>query len=164
MSKAEGESEKQQRSPPPLTGGYTQINVLFPSTSVELPSAEKFKEFPEEAQKAILAAFRIEQQHRNQWLSTQQRNDHELNMLRQMHAFWIRLFGLVAIIVLVVASLGFGAWLIQMKETAWGVALILGSVATLIGTAIYGQRARSMPGQAPRTATEPVDTGQLPQK
>lgn len=71
MSHAEGEPEK-RRDPPPIAGGYTQINVLFPSTSVELPSAEKFKEFPEEAQKTIIAAFRIEQQHRHQWLSAQQ--------------------------------------------------------------------------------------------
>jgi hypothetical protein len=71
-------------------------------------------------------------------------------MLRQRHAFWTRVLGICAIIVIVAAALGFGAWLIQMRETAWGVALILGSVATLVGTAIYGHKARSMPSREPQ--------------
>jgi hypothetical protein len=33
-----------------MQGAYTQINVLFPSPTVELPPAEKFNSFSEEAQ------------------------------------------------------------------------------------------------------------------
>jgi len=33
-----------------MQGAYTQINVLFPSPTVELPPAEKFNSFNEEGQ------------------------------------------------------------------------------------------------------------------
>jgi hypothetical protein len=69
---------------------YTQINFLFKSSAIELPSGDKLKEFPEPAQKAILGAFQAEQDHRREWIKTQQGNDHELNLLRQRHAFILR--------------------------------------------------------------------------
>ena len=134
------------------SGAYTQINFLFPPSAVDLPSADKFKEFPPEAQQAILAAFRIEQTHRHQWVTNQQGNDHALNMLRQKHAFLIRVFGLGAALAIVVASLGFAAWLIQMGQTIFGVAVLLASVGALIGTAIYGHKARSVPQPEAPTA------------
>jgi TRAP-type C4-dicarboxylate transport system substrate-binding protein len=59
---------------------YTQVNILFPSEQVELPSADKFKAFPAEAQKAILTAFEREQIERHLWLKNQQANEHTLNM------------------------------------------------------------------------------------
>jgi uncharacterized membrane protein len=163
VSKAEGDPER-QRKDLPYRDAYTQINVLFGSPSVELPSAEKFKEFPEEAQKSILAAFRIEQQHRHQWLSAQQTNDHALNMLRQRHAFWSRVLGLIAGVVLVLASFACGVWLIQMGQPLWGVACFIGSVAGLIGTAVYGHIARGSPSHEPRTSMQPPDSPQLTQK
>lgn len=87
MSDTHGDPDRIRRDIPP--GPYTQINVLFPASSIELPSAEKFKEFPPEAQQAILAAFRIEQSYRHQWMSNQQANDHALNVLRQRHVFLV---------------------------------------------------------------------------
>jgi uncharacterized membrane protein len=128
-----------------LSGAYTQINFLFPPSAVDLPSADKFKEFPPEAQQAILAAFKVEQTHRHEWVTNQQANDHALNILRQKHAFQIRVLGLGAALVIVLASLGFSAWLIQMGQTIWGVAVLIASVGGLIGTAIYGHKARNVP-------------------
>jgi uncharacterized membrane protein len=137
------------------SGAYTQINFLFPPSAVDLPSADKFKDFPPEAQQAILAAFRIEQTHRHQWVTNQQAHDHELNMLRQKHAFIIRVLGLIAALAIVLVSLGFGAWLIQMGQTIWGVAILLASIAGLIGTAIYGHKARNVP-QSESTGAKPT--------
>ena len=125
MNTGEG-SERPKREA--LSGAYTQINFLFPPSAVDLPSADKFKEFPPEAQQAILAAFRVEQTHRHQWVTNQQANDHALNILRQKHAFQIRVLGLGAALVIVLASLGFSAWLIQMGQTIWGVAVLIASV------------------------------------
>jgi uncharacterized membrane protein len=122
VSGEQGDPQRPKKEIP--QGRYTQINFLFQGSSIELPSAEKFKEFPTEAQQAILAAFRIEQTHRHQWLTNQQGNDHELNILRQKHAFWFRVIGIIAGVVLVVAALGFSAWLIHLGQTAWGVAFL----------------------------------------
>jgi hypothetical protein len=44
---------------------------------------------------------------------------------------------------LVVAALAFSAWLIHMGQTIWGVAFLIASIGGLIGTAIYGHKARS---------------------
>ena len=65
-------------------GNYTQVNIMFPSNEVELPSADKFNAFPPDAQKAILVAFRGEQQERHAWLRQQQANDHEMNRRSQI--------------------------------------------------------------------------------
>jgi uncharacterized membrane protein len=128
-------------------GAYTQINVLFPSPTVELPSAEKFNAFSEEAQKTILAAFRVEQQHRHNWMTTQQKQNHELNLLRQRHAFITRIVGMIIMLALTITIMGFGVWLVSAGATGWGASLIIASAAGLIGTAIYGHKARS--SQAP---------------
>ncbi len=65
---------------PPTAPNYTQVNILFRATEVELPNADKFNAFPPDAQKALLMAFRTEQLQRHNWLQTQQNNDHALNM------------------------------------------------------------------------------------
>jgi uncharacterized membrane protein len=154
VSGAHGDPERARREIP--QGPYTQINILFPASSIELPSADKFKEFPPEAQQAILAAFRIEQTHRHQWLGQQQANDHALNILRQKHAFWTRMVGIIAGVFLVATALGFSVWLIQMGQAIWGVAILIASVAGLIGTAIYGHKARFVPTQEPGSDQPPT--------
>lgn len=141
-------------SPTGTPSHYTQINFLFKSGAIELPSGEKFKEFPEPAQKAILDAFQSEQDHRREWIKTQQHNDHELNLLRQRHAFRLRGAGMFAGFVLVLAALGSGVWLIHTGATPEGVGVILAGVATLVGTAIYGHRARKTPHHSPREPNE----------
>lgn len=159
---AEGDPERPRMEIPPAA--YTQINVLFPQSSVELPSAEKFKAFPPEAQQTILATFRIEQQHRHQWMTNQQANNHALNMLRQKHAFLFRALGLIAGVVLVLSAFACGLWLVQLGQAILGVACFIVSVATLIGTAIYGHRARSMPSQEPQEDTQATKAPQIAQK
>jgi hypothetical protein len=100
------ESESQKRVPPPQLGGmavppqYTQVNILFPATQVELPPAEKFNAFPPEAQKAIIDAFKTEQLQRHTWLRNQQHNDHQLNTLSQKNYFTWRMGGLICATVL----------------------------------------------------------------
>ncbi len=78
--------------------------------------------------------------------------------------FWFRLLGLVAGLLLVITAFGFSAWLIQMGQTSWGVALLVASVAGLIGTAVYGQKARSTPIQGPVEAPQTTTAPQLAQK
>jgi hypothetical protein len=97
-------------------------------------------------------------------MTNQQANNHALNMLRQKHAFWIRVLGLIAIVILVLASFGCGVWLIEIGQTMWGVALFIGSVAGLIGTAIYGHNARSAPSQESEEAEQASKAPQLAQK
>lgn len=145
------ESEDSPTGNPPH---YTQINFLFKSNAIELPSGAQFKEFPEPAQKAILDAFQSEQEHRREWIKTQQRNDHELNLLRQRHVFALRGAGMLAGFVLVLASLGSGVWLIHTGATPEGVGVILAGVATLIGTAIYGHKARNSRSHHPKEPAE----------
>ena len=79
-------------SPVPPT--YTQVNILFPATHVELPPAELFNQFPPDAQKAILEAFKTEQIQRHHWLRTHQQNDHDLNKGAQEKFFRWRMAGL----------------------------------------------------------------------
>jgi uncharacterized membrane protein len=162
VSKSEGESGRPKKESPATA--YTQINFLFPQSSVELPSADKFKEFPPEAQKVILETFKLEQHHRHQWITTQQTNNHAINMLRQKHAFWNQISNRVAGVVLVLAAFVCGLLLIQMGQTIWGVGCFIVSVAILIGTAVYGHKARSAPIQESQPDAQPVETEKLPQK
>ena len=120
---------------------YTQVNILFPSSQVELPAADKFKAFPEEAQKAILAAFALEQKDRHEWLKEQQKIDFELNSKAQSFNFYWRLAGMITGTIIVIATLYFGVSLIKAGASSTGVAMIIATIATLIGTAIYGHRA-----------------------
>ena len=138
-------------------GVYTQINFLFKPGSIELPSGEKFKEFPEPAQKAILEAFQAEQQHRREWIRTQQHHDHELNLLRQRHTFQFRMASLADGFFLVIASLAGGVWLIHSGTTPYGVGVILVGAAGLIGTGI---RARGVQG-GPVSKEEPSEPRKL---
>jgi hypothetical protein len=117
---------------------YTQVNILFPTTQVELPPAEKFKEFPPEAQKAILDAFRTEQIQRHSWLRTQQHNDHELNTQTAGNYFKWRMTGLICATLLALAVFAIGAILVLFGAPAIGVATIVTAVAGLVGTAVYG--------------------------
>jgi hypothetical protein len=87
---------------------YTQVNILFPATNVELPPAETFNAFPPEAQQALLEAFRFEQKQRHAWLRQQQINDHELNKGTQGNYFWLRTGGLISATLLTLAILAAG--------------------------------------------------------
>ena len=140
-------------APPPkkLEGNYTQINVLFPSSQVELPDAEKFKAFPPEAQRAILDAFKLEQMERHAWLKNQQANEHCLNMQSGRHNFRWRVVGTVCGMVVLLAALGFGSWLIKNGASGAGVFLLIVAVGTMIGSAIYGQsqKAPNAPQEKP---------------
>jgi hypothetical protein len=142
-------------SPPPIPppkkmeGNYTQINVLFPSSQVELPSAEKFKAFPQEAQKAILEAFKIEQSERHPWLRNQQGNEHALNMQSGRHYFRWRIVGTISGSIILVAALGFGSWLVKNGASGAGVFLMLAAIGTMIGSAIYGHKSSNVPPVKP---------------
>lgn len=117
---------------------YTQVNILFPATQVELPPAEKFNAFPTEAQKAIIDAFKTEQLQRHTWLRNQQHNDHQLNTLSQNNYFTWRMGGLICATVLALAVLIIGAILVLFGAPAIGVATLVTAIGGLVGTAIYG--------------------------
>jgi hypothetical protein len=128
-----------------MEGNYTQINVLFPSSQVELPSAEKYKAFPPEAQAAILEAFKIEQSERHAWLRSQQSNEHALNMQSGRHYYQWRTFGTGCGAIIVIAALGFGSWLVKNGASGVGVFLMLVAIGGMVGSAIYGHNANNAP-------------------
>jgi hypothetical protein len=143
-SKRQPEKQRTAAVPPP---SYTQVNILFPATDVELPPADRFNEFPPEAQKALLEAFKTEQLQRHRWLHTQQHHDHELNKQAQANYFrWrmagLRWGGIVAMTVLLI-----GAWMVYIGAPVIGVSMLIGAVAGLVGTAVYGHRAIRQEGQ-----------------
>ena len=117
---------------------YTQVNILFPATQVELPPAEKFNEFPPEAQKAIIEAFKTEQLQRHSWLRNQQNYDHQLNTTIQNNFFKWRMAGTVCATILSLSVFIIGALLVLYGAPAIGVATLVLAVAGLVGTAIYG--------------------------
>jgi len=131
----------------PRPGIYTQVNILFPSEQVELPSAEKFKAFPPDAQKAILAAFEREQIERHVWLKNQQANEHQLNLQSGRQYFIWRLTGTIAGAILAISALVAGASLVQSGASTIGVMFMILAVAGLVGTAIYGHRAQKIASQ-----------------
>jgi hypothetical protein len=128
-----------------MEGNYTQINVLFPSSQVELPSAEKFKAFPPEAQAAILAAFKIEQAERHVWLRNQQGNEHALNMQSGRYYYRWRTNGTLCGTIIVIAALGFGSWLVKNGASGVGVFLMLVAIGGMVGSAIYGHNSSATP-------------------
>jgi uncharacterized membrane protein len=127
---------------------YTQVNILFPASQVELPAADKFAAFPPEAQKAILLAFNKEQNQRHEWLRTQQKIDHDLNTRSQLFNFFWKISGMVSGVIIILAMIGFGVYLIKIGASAFGVSMIISAIAGLVGTAVYGHRAIS-PQQQP---------------
>ena len=126
-----------------MAGHYTQINVLFPSSQVELPPAEKFNPFPPEAQKAILAAFEKEQAERHIWLKNQQTYDHSINLEVQRGYIVWRMTGTIVGGILVLSCIIVGALLIYHGASAFGMAMITAALGGLIGTAIYGHKNRA---------------------
>ena len=136
-----------------MEGNYTQINVLFPSSQVELPPADKFNAFPPDAQKAILDAFKLEQGERHSWLKNQQANEHCLNMQSGRHNFRWRIVGTICGMFVLIAALGFGSWLIKNGASGAGVFLLIVAVGTMIGSAIYGQSQKS-PNASPEKPEE----------
>lgn len=122
---------------------YTQINVMFPASQVELPSADKFNAFPEPAQEAILAGFRAEQAERHAWLQRQQKNEHELNMGAQRWAGTVQVLGLLSGVAIVGTILWGGIILLKAGASSGGIALIVTALAGLVGTAVYGHRAKA---------------------
>ena len=126
-------------------GNYTQVNIMFPASEVELPPAEKYNAFPPDAQKAILLGFQREQMERHGWLKNQQRNDHVLNVNAQRFAFYMQIAGLFTAFVIVIVMIIGGAWLVASGASAWGVSLIITAIAGLAGTAIYGHKAARVP-------------------
>lgn len=137
------ESELTDPISPPLAPNYTQVNILFRATEVELPSADKFNGFPPDAQKALLAAFRTEQLQRHAWLKSQQENDYKLNVRIQGNDFQLRLASLGCATLLAIVFLLIGAWLIHEGAPAIGVAMLTAAITSLVGTAIYGHKALS---------------------
>ena len=131
-------------APKAFAGGhYTQVNILFPASEVELPPAERFTAFPPEAQKAILDAFQREQMERHAWLKNQQANEHALNLLDQKHYFIWRLSGTLIGGFLTLGTIALGAWLVAHGAGATGVSMMIVAAAGLVGTAIYGHKALS---------------------
>jgi uncharacterized membrane protein len=133
---------KPQTRPQHVDSRYTQINILFPSSDAELPSADKFRAFPPEAQIAILEGFKKEQQERHAWLKTQQSNEHELNIQGQRHYFYWRLTGTIFGGLLAILTIGMGAWLVAHGASATGVGMMLVAAATIIGSAVYGHKTK----------------------
>lgn len=138
-----------QPAVPPQAAGqnYTQINVMFPASQVEMPDASKFNAFPEEAQRAILTAFRAEQIERHNWLKRQQENEHALNIGSQSWNGRIQLAGLLAAVVIISIILIGGIYLLKAGASAAGIATMLTALAALIGTAVYGHRAKQPKGK-----------------
>lgn len=132
----------------PIPPQYTQVNILFPATQVELPPAEKFNAFPPDAQKAILDAFKTEQLQRHTWLRNQQHNDHQLNTLSQNNYFKWRMAGLFCATLLSIVIFAIGAILVLFGAPAVGVAVLVSAVAGLVGTVIYGHRIMRAPQPA----------------
>ena len=118
---------------------------------MELPPADKYTAFPEEAQKAILVGFSLEQKNRHEWLKEQQRIDFKLNSRAQGFNFFWRLAGMIIGATIIIFTMYFGVNLIKAGASASGVAMIIAAIATLIGTAIYGHKAttRRIPGNQP---------------
>jgi hypothetical protein len=137
--------EQPERIPRPaqsVGGVYTQVNILFPSEQVELPDAEKFKAFPPEAQKAILVAFEREQIERHSWLKNQQANEHKFNIQSERHYFCWKMAGVFGGLILAVTALLTGAWLVRHGASIIGTAIMMAAIAGLVGTAIYGHKAK----------------------
>jgi len=137
----ENSPERSGPNPKRVEGHYTQVNILFPSSQVELPSADKFKAFPPEAQAAILAAFEREQTERHAWLKQQQHNDHDLNKQSNRNYFYWRIAGTICGTLIVLATLISGAWLVKNGASGIGVFLLIAAIGGIIGTAIYGRTA-----------------------
>jgi len=136
--------EQPERIPRPhqsVGGNYTQVNILFPSEQVELPSAEKFAAFTPEAQKAILTAFEREQIERHIWLKNQQANEHKFNMKSEGYYFYWKMAGVFGGLILAITALLTGAWLVRHGASVIGTAIMMTAVAGLVGTAIYGHKA-----------------------
>jgi len=124
---------------------YTQVNILFPATQVELPPADRFNAFPPEAKQAIIAAFTTEQLQRHTWLRNQQHNDHQLNTLIQNNYFKWRIAGLVCGTLLALAVFAIGAILVLFGAPIIGIATLVTAIAGLVGTAIYGHHIMTTP-------------------
>ena len=118
-----------------------EVNMLFRSTEVELPPADKYLAFPLEAQKAILLGFRSEQLQRHELLRRQQDNDHHLTIRAQHFALIKNALGVVGAISIVFTLVNGGIALLNNGATAYGVSLIFTAIAGVIGTTIYGHRA-----------------------
>lgn len=144
-----------RRIPRGIVGNYTQVNILFPSEQVELPSAEKFKAFPPEAQKVILAAFEREQIERHGWLKNQQGYEYRLNMEYNHEHFVLRLTGTITASILALALLLVGAWLVRSGSSSVGVAAIIAAVGGVVGTAVYGRRHSQ---STPQPKSEPAES------
>lgn len=134
---------------------YTQVNILFEATEVELPDAEKFNGYPPEAQTALLVGFRTEQLQRHGWLSKQQDNDFRLNFRSIQQDFWMRLCGLFCALILALVFLRSGAQLILHGASAIGVVMLVGAISGLVGTAIYGHKALNAPQPGPPATPKP---------
>lgn len=125
---------------------YTQVNIMFPASEVELPAAEKFNAFPPEAQKAILVGFQREQMERHNWLKSQQKNDHQINVNAQKFAFITQNLGTAIGGAVIITMLIVGTILILNGAAAEGVALFIMNVGGLIGVAIWGHKERAKEG------------------
>jgi hypothetical protein len=131
---------EQQGSAP----NYTQVNILFPATNVELPSADTYNAFPPEAQKALLEAFKFEQMQRHTYLRNQQQNDHELNQQTAGNYFKLRVAGLFCASILTLAILAAGIFLVKIGASLLGFAMLVTAIAGLIGTAVWGHRSKTI--------------------
>ncbi len=119
---------------------YTQVNILFSSEQQEFPSADKFKAFPPEAQKAILIGLDREQLARHTWLNTQQSYDHQLNLQNCRYHFVWRMTGTICGFLLALGIFSGGAWLVKNGASLAGATAMIVAISGLIGTAIYGHR------------------------
>lgn len=143
---------------------YTQVNILFPATNVELPPAETYNAFPPEAQQALLEAFRFEQRGRHTWLRQQQANDHELNKGTQRNYFWLRTGGLISATVLTLAILAAGAYFISIGASLIGFTMLVTAIGGLIGTAVWGRRADDAQEQAAEVEPEQIEPQPSPEQ
>lgn len=135
---------------------YTQVNIMFPASVVELPSADRYNAFPPEAQKAILEGFKREQAERHAWLKTQQHNEHVLNLNAQRHTFVSQNLGTICGTLIVLSLIGLGAMLVHMGVPAAGGALIVTAIGGVIGVAVYGHR-ETVKTAAPKEPAVPTE-------
>lgn len=148
------------QGPEPVRQGanYTQVNIMFPASEVELPPADKYKAFPPEAQKAILLAFQREQMERHSWLKNQQRNDHVLNTNAQRFAFVAQLAGTTGGVIIVIAMIICGTALLFKGVSAAGVSMIIAAIGGLVGTAVYGHHKTKPPEKSSKPESREVQT------
>jgi hypothetical protein len=121
---------------------FNQFNVHF---QPELPDPDKFKAFPESAQKVILDCVVKEQSARHGWMDKQQSNEHQINLANGRYYFWWKIIGATGGFLLALSALTIGYFLIKNGCSAMGAGFLVTAVGGLVAVAIWGQKQKTTP-------------------